>query len=289
MRVRPFLLLILALLASCTATGSRVSRPESERAMASFQVFPPTAPFGKAPRAILRNTGDIALEYEHELGVEMLIDGIWRSLQVPQDSELACDYPLRSLLLHPGDTRSQKVVVCRPGPPRALAPGTYRVTKEVSSIASSPDASAVEMTKSSEFRVAEPTGDVAPPSDCRVLCMSDTHVVAGQTVRVSFDPHERYTWGAASEVHSGTAATVTPIAYLVGWPDRDEKLTTFFVGEGGGVEDIGFGGPGEWKWSVPARLEPGIYSIAKDGIRPGVGRPLEDRTKTWVVSFEVEN
>jgi hypothetical protein len=143
------------------------------------------------------------------------------------------------------------------------------------------------LTKSSEFRVAEPTVDVPPPSDCHVLCISDTHVVAGQTVRVSFDPHERYTWGAASEVHAATAATVTPIAYLVGWQDRDERLTTFFVGEGGGVEDIGFKGPGEWTWSVPTRLEPGIYSITKDGIGPGINRPLEDRRKTWVVSFEV--
>ncbi len=61
---------------------------------------------------------------------------------------------------------------------------------------------------------------------------------------------------------------------------------TFFPGEGGGYEDIGFRGRGSWRWTVPKRLEPGIYSIEKHGIRGG-RRPIGERTKLWVVSFEV--
>ena len=63
---------------------------------------------------------------------------------------------------------------------------------------------------------------------------------------------------------------------------------TAFPGEGGGVEDIGFYGRGEWTWEVPMRLEPGIYALAKDGIRgrPGAA-PMRERKAWWSAAFEV--
>lgn len=65
-------------------------------------------------------------------------------------------------------------------------------------------------------------------------------------------------------------------------------MVTAFPGEGGGVEDIGFYGRGEWTWEVPMRLEPGIYALAKDGIRgrPGAA-PMRERKAWWSAAFEV--
>jgi hypothetical protein len=113
--------------------------------------------------------------------------------------------------------------------------------------------------------------------------MNDTHVDPGQVVRIDFDPPEQYGWGIPSQLHAASERTLTWITTLLGRL-QDEELTTAW--EGGGYEDIGWRGPASWRWVVPRRLEPGIYSIAKNGITSG-RRPVQDRTKWWVVSFEV--
>ena len=58
----PALVLIAMILASCTpAAPTRTDR--AEPADATYDVFPPIPQFGDSPRAILRNTGGISLEY----------------------------------------------------------------------------------------------------------------------------------------------------------------------------------------------------------------------------------
>lgn len=127
-----------------------------------------------------------------------------------------------------------------------------------------------------------------PPlvDDCDVLCVSDAEVSPGQMIEVTFDPPRRLIWGVLSEVWRVDEEPPGFVASLYGWQDKDEKLTTFWPGTGGG-EDVGFYGPGSWQWRVPRRLEPGTYQIRKEAIGQGVRRPIEDRTTTWSVDFEV--
>lgn len=128
-----------------------------------------------------------------------------------------------------------------------------------------------------------------PPlvEDCDVLCVSAAEVRPGQVIEVTFDPPPRLIWGVFSEVwRIEDDGRPDFVATLYGWRGKDRKLTTFWPGTGGG-EDIGFYGPGSWRWRVPGRLEPGTYQIRKEATGPGVRRPIEDRTTTWRVDFEV--
>ena len=278
---------IMMILVGCTATSpdARDPRPSSEPA-ASYTVFPPVVRFGDTPEAILRNEGDVALEYEHEFLLEISVDGTWRSIPLP-DSYNVCRFPLTSLLLHPGASRSQEVEVCdEHGRTPALSPGSYRVTKIVRTIAPHEDAEPIELKRVATFEVAQPDAEVPPPSECDVLCMSDTRVQRGDTVRVSFTPPRGYTWGVASEIHVGTTETFTQIGYLYGWYD-DKKLRTVWPGSGRGFEDIGFGGHASWSWVIPEKLGPGVYAISKDGIRGRPPAPLKKRLRVWSVAFEV--
>lgn len=274
-------------LAGCSSETPRDQPRAAESPAAAYQVFPPTTRFGVAPKAVLENTGDVALEHPYEFVLARLDEGVWRTLPSTEEPEWACD-SAPATVLHPGHSESQHLRVCDwTGVELVLPPGTYRVTKTVLTIPSHPEEDPIELRETAEFEIAEPSGDVPAPDECKVLCISDTRVEPGQTLRVTFDPPLRYTWGVPSELHAGTAPTLLPVAYLTAWQRRDEEITTLWPDERGGYEDVGFEGRGSWRWTVPKRLEPGIYSISKQGIKGGVQQPIEDRTKLWVVSFEV--
>ncbi len=288
-------MLVLALtlaamvLAGCTSTAPTETDP-AEEAGVTYEVFPPTSRFGKSPRLILRNSGQVPLEYRRDdFLLEVLYEGAWRTVQTPADPDYACGSPSAGLVLHPGDITSQRITACNLDghPGAALFPGAYRVTQTVLTIPSEPDEAPVEIDKVVEFKVAEPVGDVPGPDECDVLCISDTHVEPGQTVRVSFAPPRRYVWGIVGELHAGTAQTIWPVAFLYGGV-RDGELVTYWIGKAPAYNDIDFYGPHRWRWKVPALLEPGIYSFVKDGIAGSVRIPIEDRTTIWAVSFEVE-
>ena len=289
MTSRPlWMVAVVVLLAGCTPTSGQADPEERlDLADTSYEVFPPTARFGDTPRALLRNTGKVPLEYHHDFLLETFVDGSWQTIQQPTGRESMCDFSSTALLLHPGDSESQGITACNGhGRPRALPAGRYRVTKIVLTVPSDPDGSPTEIQTTSEFEVAEPLAEIPDPSECVVLCISDTRVEGGEVVQVSFAPPRRYIWGVPSEIHAGTAETITPVAWLTAWQDKDQELMTNWPGERFGWEDIGFRGSDEWDWLVPTRLEPGIYSIVKEGITEG-NSPVEDRIKTWTVSFEV--
>ena len=283
------LVLTATVLAGCTASPPRTAPDPVKSPAFSYDVFPPTSQFGDSPRATLRNTGEVPFEYRHDFLLEALHKGVWRTVRAAEDMGSCNGFPDAGLVLHPGDTTSQRITACgghlRPVP---LFAGRYRVTKTLHTIPSEPGESPVEIYRVVEFEVAEAGGDVPDADQCRVLCISDTHVEAGQTVRVSFAPPRRYSWGVPSELHAGSTETVWPIAYLTAWLDRDEEIATHFIGEPVGWEDIGFSGAGSWRWEVPERLEPGIYTLVKSGIAGSVRVPIEERTTVWTVSFEVE-
>jgi hypothetical protein len=239
----------------------------------------------------LRNTGNVPVEYGNAYTLELDVEGKWIELAQPTGAEIVCVHTGEAYLMDPGSTRPQEISLCDfYGETHPLAPGEYRLTKTVRTIPATPGAEAEEIAAVVMFEVTAPTGPVPAPSACRVLCMSETGVQAGDAVRVTFDPPRRFVWGARSELHLGSAKTATAIAHLVGWQHRDKELTTFFAGEGGGVEDIGFAGRGSWRWKVPARLEPGIYALAKDGIRGSPGSaPMRERRRFWSVAFEVSS
>lgn len=275
--------LIISALVGCTSSPSPSVDVGPPRPTAAYSVFPGTVRFGGTPEATLRNEGQVPLEYENEYVLEMLIDGEWTSFDRPPDARGACDFPSLSLLLHPAESKSQKIIGCDlHGEIRALAPGQYRVTKVVRTVASEPGKTPVEITKVAEFEVTQPVVDIPKSSRCRVLCVSDTRAEPGQTLTVSFDPPRRFIWGVGSELHAGTAQTLTPVAFLYGWHGR-EQMKTLWPEAQFGYEDVGFQGPSEWQWLVPRRLEPGIYSLVKEG---STGVPLEQE-RTWTVTFEV--
>ncbi|MDQ3981434.1 MAG: hypothetical protein M3271_01990 [Actinomycetota bacterium] len=281
------LIVITTILAGCSPDAPPDADP-AKSADVTYDVFPPTSQFGDSPRAMIRNTGAVPLEYPHDFLLETLYEGIWLTVRTPTDPNYPCsDFPSFGLVLHPGKAKSQRITACgSDGQPRPLFAGTYRVTKTVLTIPSGPEETPVEIEKVVEFEIAEPSGDIPGPDRCRVLCISDTHVEGGQTVRVSFTPPRRYSWGIPSELHAGTRATIWPVAFLYG-RNTDEELITYWVGAAPAYVDIDLSGPARWRWEVPARLEPGLYSIVRDGIAGSVRVPIEDRTKTWTVSFEV--
>lgn len=288
MRVRA-LVLLATILAGCTSPGP-ADPALPEPAGATYDVFPPTAEFGETPRATLRNTGGAPLEYPHGFVLEALYEGTWRTVRTPDIPGSPCSkFPTPGLVLHPGRNRSQDITACHYlGHRAALFPGRYRVSKTLLTIPTGSAEAPGEIVKVAEFEVAKPVADVPGPDACKVLCMSDTHVERGQTVRVSFAPPPRFSWGVPSELHAGTAETVWALAYLTAWQDKDEELRTTWLGDPVGWEDIEFHGSGSWRWEVPERLGPGIYSIAKRGLARSVRIPIEKRTTTWTVTFEVE-
>ncbi len=279
-------ILVAAVLAACSPETPRGEPRVAASPDAAYQVFPPTNRFGEVPKSIFENSGNVPLEYPHEFALARLDEGVWRTLQSEEDPEWACGSG-SATVLHPGHSESQHLRVCDWNSLEyVLPPGTYRVTKTVLTIPTQPEEEPIELRETAEFAIAEASGDVPGPDECEILCISDTRVEPGQTVRVTFDPPLRYAWGVPSHLHAGTAPTLLPVAYLTAWQTRDKEIMTFFPGEGVGWEDIGFQGRGSWRWTVPTRLEPGIYSIVKEGIRGG-RKPLADRMKLWVVSFEV--
>lgn len=271
---------------SPSSTPEPDSAPEAV-VSASYQVFPPTVPFGDTPKGIFRNLGNVPLEYGNFYTLERFSEGAWVELEQPSGAETLCAHTGEAYLLDPGSSRSQEIGLCDfYGEMRPLAPGVYRVTKTARTVASTPDPSIEEVTEVASFDVAAPVGGVARPSECDALCMSDTEVRVGDIVTVTFNPPDRFIWGAASELHAGSEKTATPIASLVGWQERDKELITYWPEDTGGIEDIGFRGRGSWEWEIPRRLEPGIYAIVKEGIRGG-SAPVPDRRRFWAVAFEV--
>ena len=288
--MRKSIAISLTFLVSCTTTGQESERGPSAplKPETTYEVFPATVQFGDTPKGTLRNVGNDPLEYERDFYLEMFLNNRWIAIEEPRGSvgpqpDDPCPSPEHSLVLHPGATISQKIEACdQYGFTPALAPGEYRVTKTVLTLPASE-----RMNEVATFEVAAPVGDIPGPSECKVLCISDTRIQGGDTVQVTLDPPPRYGWGVGSELHLGTARTRTPIVALYGW-DRDKKLRTIWTGKHAAFEDIGLGGPASWKWVVPKRLEPGFYSIVKDGIGPGSPRiPLKKRIRFWTVSFEV--
>lgn len=283
------IVLVLAVLAGCTSTSPRpTDSSASIRLSATLEVHPPTVPLGETPKAIFRNTGRVTLELEDHYILEGSFDGDWVELTEQAGGMPGCMDGLDSHFVEPGDSRAQRIQICDLyGEVDPLAPGEYRVTKTATEATADSGPGTEEITEMAVFNVGTAEGDVPGPRACVALCMSDTEVRPGQTVTVSFDPPRRYGWGAVSELHEGDRRTATAIAFLVGWQDRDKELTTFWPEDEGGYEDIGFRGRGEWNWEVPERLEPGIYSLVKDGILEGPA-PVPERRRFWTVSFEVD-
>lgn len=285
---RAAVLVLIFFAVACTPGSTPEPDPASETVVsASYEVFPPVVPFGDTPEAIFRNLGNVTLEYGNAYTLERFVEGTWVELEQPSGAETLCAHTGEAYLLDPGSSKSQEIGLCDfYGEMHPLAPGDYRVTKTARTGASTPDLSIEEVTEVASFDVAAPMGDVARPSECEVLCLSDTEMRVGDIVTVTFDPPYRFIWGARSELHAGSEKTATPIALLVGWQERDEELITYWPEDGGSIEDIGFGGRGSWEWGVPRRLEPGIYAIVKEGIRGG-SAPVPDRRRFWAVAFEV--
>lgn len=283
------MVLVLAVLAGCTSTSPRSTGPSpSIRLSATLQVRPPTVPFGRTPKAIFRNTGRVTLHLEDHYILERSFDGDWVELSEQPGGMPACMDGLDSHFVEPGDSRAQRIQICDLyGKVDPLAPGEYRVTKTASETTTDPGRDTEEITEVAVFDVGRAERHPPDAAACEALCMSDTRVLAGQTVTVSFDPPRRYTWGAASELHEGDQRTATAIAFLIGWRERDRELTTYWPKDEGSYEDIGFRGRGEWNWEVPERLEPGIYALVKEGIREGPA-PVPERRRFWTVSFEVD-
>ena len=282
------LILLTTVLAGCTSPGPAEPAPP-EPAGATYDVFPPTAQFGNAPRATLRNSGGVPLEYPHGFVLEALYEGVWRTVRTPDVPGSPCGFPGDGLVLHPGQSKSQRITACNfQGQTAPLFPGRYRVTKTLLTIPTGSEEAPSEIGEVVEFEVAEPVAEIPDPDACKVLCLSDTHVERGQTVRVSFAPPRRFSWGVPSELHAGTTETVWPLAYLTAWQDKDEEIRTSWLGEPVGWEDVGFHGSGSWRWEVPERLGPGVYSIVKSGLAGSVRIPIEKRRTTWSVAFEVE-
>ena len=115
-----------------------------------------------------------------------------------------------------------------------------------------------------------------------VLCISDTTMTTGQEVTITFAPPEQQIWGVEAQLRP---LGKERIGWLYGYSD-DEQLRTVWPRPNVGFEDIGFYGRAEWIWTVPDRLEPGVYEITKESIRQG-SAPIEERIETWTISFEV--
>ena len=125
--------------------------------------------------------------------------------------------------------------------------------------------------------------DYSENHHCAGLCISDATVELGEEVTIVFAPPKKQIWGVSAEIRADAGSK--RIAWLSG--DRDDRtLKTVWPGPNIGFRDIGFYGRAEWSWTAPARLEPGAYEISKESIRIG-SAPIEDRIRTWVVSFEV--
>ncbi len=167
------LILLAAVLAGCSSEAPRDEPRAAVSPDAAYQVFPPTTRFGVAPKAILENTGDVALEHPYEFALARLDEGVWRTLGSTEDSEWACGSTPASVL-HPGHSESQHLRVCDWNRiEHVLPPGTYRVTKTVLTIPSHPEEDAVGIRETAEFDVAEPIGDVPGPTSAR-SCASAT-------------------------------------------------------------------------------------------------------------------
>jgi hypothetical protein len=118
--------------------------------------------------------------------------------------------------------------------------------------------------------------------DCDGLCISDSTVKVGQQVTVTFSPPKEQIWGVDAQLRPRGKER---IAYLSGYLD-DDRLRTLWPSPNLGFDAIGFYGRADWTWTVPKRLKPGVYEIAKTSVRIG-SAPIEERMKTWTVSFEV--
>lgn len=120
------------------------------------------------------------------------------------------------------------------------------------------------------------------PANCEVLCISEGVVEGGQEVRVTFGPPKDHIWGVDAELRP---LGEERIGWLYGFID-DPELSTVWPRKNVAFESIGFYGRGEWTWTVPHRLEPGMYKLVKQAIRDGSGT-LDERTREWSVTFEV--
>lgn len=286
MRRSSALLISAMVLAGCTPAEQPATGTPAV-AQVSYEIFPTTVQFGDTPEALLRNTGNVPLEYHHAFLLETFETGAWRKIQTTDDPEYTCDLPSTGLVLHPGDSKNQRITACDlHGQVQALPAGRYRVTKAVLTVPDDPQEDPTELEKVVEFEVEPAPADIPGPADCDVLCISETHVERGEIVRVSFAPQKRFIWGALSHLHKGTEETIEPIAFLIAYGDRDDEILTSWPGDGGGVNDIGFTGSSEWDWVIPRRLRPGVYSIVHQGITQG-NEPVEKRITKWTVSFEV--
>ena len=103
-----------------------------------------------------------------------------------------------------------------------------------------------------------------------------------QEVTIVFAPPKQQIWGVQAELRP---VGESRIGWLYAYSD-DERLRMVWPRPNVGFEDIGFYGRGVWTWTIPSRLEPGVYEISKDSIRLG-SAPIEERIETWTVSFEV--
>lgn len=197
MRSAAFLVAV-GLLVGCTPAAD----PEVDTAPVaevSYDVFPPAVQFGDTPKATLRNAGEVPLEYGDAYRLERDFGGEWVELAQPEGADIACVDKLETYLMHPGSTRTQEISLCdNDGATHPLAPGRYRITKTVQTIAAASGAETQAITEVAAFEVAEARGPVPGPSVCEVLCLSGTKVRAGDSVTVTFDPPMRFIWGARS-------------------------------------------------------------------------------------------
>lgn len=118
--------------------------------------------------------------------------------------------------------------------------------------------------------------------DCKGLCISDRTVSVGQQVTIAFAPPKHQIWGVSAELR--------PLGKKrIGWlyaHSRDGRLKTVWPRPNLGFELIGIYGDASWTWTIPLRLEPGVYEISKQSTRNGPA-PVEERIETWTASFKV--
>lgn len=106
-----------------------------------------------------------------------------------------------------------------------------------------------------------------------MLTLSETEVSPGQVVEVSFEPpREHDVWGVEGELRQEQDGDWRRIAWTYGWAGKP-RMTTIWPEESGVFEAIGFGGSASWKWTVPARLEPGNYELRKEWLPKAPASP----------------
>lgn len=139
---------------------SRFEEPE-----ARYRVHPRQLAHGGTPKATLRNTGTMALEYGNDFTLERKTGAGWETVEQPDDARIICAFTGEARLLQPGGETHQLISVCnRDGLREPLKPGRYRVSKTVRH----PDDPAVALTLQARFRVLESCGDAKPPPGLKI-------------------------------------------------------------------------------------------------------------------------